>query len=95
VSSRAEASVCVKPDPGVDAMADYLAAIPLVAIERLRCPICHSRMMLARIAPGPSGFEHRSFDCLGCDHVEKIAIALDPMKSGDVGWLVGELQPPV
>jgi hypothetical protein len=75
-------------------MADYLAAIPLVAIQRLHCPKCHSRMMLARISPGPSGFELRAFDCPRCDHVEKIAIALDPMKSGDVGWLVGELRPP-
>jgi hypothetical protein len=84
-----------KPDfLGVDAMTDYLAAIPLVAIERLRCEKCHARMVLAHISPGPSGFEHRTFDCASCDHVEKIAIALDPMKSGDVGWLVGELHPP-
>jgi len=80
---------------GVDNMADYLAAIPLVAIQRLRCPKCHARMILARISPGPGGFELHAFDCPGCDHVEKIAIALDPMKSGDVGWLVGELQPPI
>jgi hypothetical protein len=84
-----------KPDfLGVDAMADYLAAIPLVAIQRLRCEKCHARMVLAHISPGPGGFEHRTFDCTSCDHVEKIAIALDPMKSGDVGWLVGELHPP-
>jgi hypothetical protein len=51
-------------------------------------------MTLARISPGPTGFELRTFDCSGCDHVEKIAIASDPMKSGDVGWLVSELQPP-
>jgi len=75
-------------------MADYLAAIPLVAIQRLRCPECPARMMLARISPGPTGFEHRTFDCSRCDHIEKIAIALDPMKSGDVGWLVGELRSP-
>jgi hypothetical protein len=43
---------------------------------------------------GPGGFEHRTFECASCNHVEKIAIALDPMKSGDVGWLVGELHPP-
>jgi hypothetical protein len=83
-----------KPDLEVDAMADYLAAIPLGAIQRLRCEKCHARMMLAHISPGPTGFEHRTFDCASCGHVEKIAIALDPMKSGDVGWLVGELHPP-
>jgi hypothetical protein len=75
-------------------MADHLAAIPLLAIQRLRCPICHTRMMLSRIAPGPKGFELRTFDCSKCDYVEKVAIASDPMKSGDVGWLVGELRPP-
>ena len=75
-------------------MADYLAAIPLLAIERLRCEKCHARMMLVGISPGPSGFELRTFDCSGCDHVEKIAIASDPLKSGDVGWFVGESPPP-
>jgi hypothetical protein len=75
-------------------MADYLAAIPLLAIQRLHCSKCRARMILARIAPGPAGFELRTFDCSQCDRVEKIAIALDPTKSGDVGWLVGELQPP-
>jgi hypothetical protein len=75
-------------------MTDYLAAIPLVAIQSLHCPKCHTRMTLASIGPGPTGFELRAFDCARCNHVEKVAIALDPMKTGDVGWLVGELQPP-
>jgi hypothetical protein len=75
-------------------MADYIAAIPLLAIQRLHCPKCRARMTLARISLGPTGFELRTFDCSKCDHVEKIVIASDPMKSGDVGWLVGELQPP-
>lgn len=79
---------------GWNAMTDYLAAIPLLAIQRLRCPKCHTRMKLAQISPGPTGFELRKFECCSCDHAEKIAIASDPMKSGDVGWLVGELQPP-
>ena len=81
-------------DPRWKTMTDYLAAIPLLAIERLHCSKCHMRMALSHIAPGPTGFELRTFDCTKCDHVEQIAIALDPMKSGDVGWLVGELQPP-
>ena len=75
-------------------MTDYPAAIPLLAIQQLRCPKCRTRMVLARIAPGPAGFELRTFDCSTCNHVEKIVIASDPTKSGDVGWLVGELQPP-
>jgi hypothetical protein len=76
-------------------MTDYLAAIPLLAIQQLRCPKCRTRMMLASISPGSSGFEIRTFDCSKCDHVEQVAIASDPMKSGDVGWLVGELRPPL
>jgi hypothetical protein len=75
-------------------MAHYPAAIPLLAIERLRCPKCQTRMMLARISPGPTGFELRTFDCSKCDHVEQIVIASDPMKSEAVGWFVGELHPP-
>jgi hypothetical protein len=75
-------------------MHDHPAAIPLLAIQRLRCPKCQTRMALARISPGPTGFELRTFDCSRCNHIEKIAIASDPMKSGDVGWLVSELQPP-
>jgi hypothetical protein len=43
---------------------------------------------------GPTGFELRTFDCSKCDYVEKVVIASDPMKSGDVGWLVGDLRPP-
>jgi hypothetical protein len=83
-----------KRNTRVTTMTDHLAAIPLLAIQRLRCPKCQTRMMLSRISPGPTGFELRTFDCSNCEHVEKIAITSDPMKSGDVGWLVGELQPP-
>jgi hypothetical protein len=75
-------------------MTDYLAAIPLLAIHRLHCPKCRMRLTLAHISPGPTGFELRTFGCAKCDYVEKIAVASDPTKSGDVGWLVGELHSP-
>jgi hypothetical protein len=87
-------SFALPPDLKVECMTDYLAAIPLLAIQRLRCPKCQRRMMLARTSPGPTGFDLRTFDCSKCDYAEHIAIASDPMKSGNVGWLVGELQPP-
>jgi hypothetical protein len=87
-------SFALSPDLEVEPMPDYPAVIPLLAIQRLRCPKCQMRMTLARISPGPTGFELRTFECSRCNHVEKIAIASDPMKSGDVGWLVSELQPP-
>jgi hypothetical protein len=51
-------------------------------------------MKLAHISPRPTGFELRTFDCPQCGHVEQIALASDPMKSGAVGWLTGELRPP-
>jgi hypothetical protein len=75
-------------------MTAYPAAIQLLAIPRLRCQTCQTRMNLAQISPGPTGFELRTFDCSGCGNVEKIVIASDPRKSGDVGWLVGDLRPP-
>jgi hypothetical protein len=75
-------------------MTDYPAVIPLIAIQRLRCPKCQTRMMLSRISPGPTGFALRTFDCSKCDYVEKVVIASDLTKSGGVGWLVGELPPP-
>jgi hypothetical protein len=76
-------------------MTYYPAAIPLLAIQDLRCPKCRTRMTLRHIRPGPRGFELRTFDCSKCDHVEQIAIASDnPMQSGVVGWFTGEIQPP-
>jgi hypothetical protein len=32
-------------------------------------------MSLARIAPGPSGFDIRTFECGGCHHVHIVKIA--------------------
>jgi transposase-like protein len=60
-------------------------------IERPRCPRCPNRMMLARIVPGPTGFDIRTFECSKCDHVFTLTVATDPMKSDVTGWLKGEL----
>jgi cytochrome c len=49
-------------------MTDYPAAIPMFAIQQLRCPKCRARMKLARTSPGPTGFELKRFDCSECDH---------------------------
>ena len=75
-------SVALPPEARWNAMTDYPAAIPLFAIQQLRCPKCRARMKLARVSSGPTGFELRTFDCSNCDQVEQIAIPLDdPMKS--------------
>lgn len=51
-------------------------------------------MMLERVSPGPTGFEHRLFECPKCDHVEISVIASDPFQSKAVGWLADELRAP-
>jgi hypothetical protein len=66
----------------------------LMPIERPRCAKCHSRMNLARIAPGSKGFDVRTFECGKCEHVHIVTVDIDPMKSAKVGWLAGELKPP-
>ena len=66
---------------------------PLSAIERPRCPRCQARMPLATTTPTKSGHQ-RTFRCAPCATVRTIEIAADPMKSGSVGWLTGELKPP-
>ena len=52
--------------------------------------------MLARITPGPSGFNIQTFECPVCDHVHQMVVELiDPMKSTKTGgWLRGQLQAP-
>jgi hypothetical protein len=52
--------------------------------------------MLARITPGPSGFDIRTFECPACDQIHQVVIELiDPMKAPEVaGWFQGELRAP-
>jgi Zn finger protein HypA/HybF involved in hydrogenase expression len=66
----------------------------LTDIERLRCSRCQTRMMLERVTSGPTGFEHRLFECPKCDHVEINVIASDPFTSKVAGWLASELRAP-
>jgi hypothetical protein len=72
----------------------HSTGLSLLPIERPRCPKCDDRMNLARIMPGPKGFDLRNFECDKCDHVITLTIATDPMRSDKVGWLAGELKPP-
>lgn len=60
----------------------------LWVIERPRCPKCQTRMSLAGIAPGPSGYDLRTFECGKCEHVLKEVISTDPMKVRQ-SWMVG------
>jgi len=63
-------------------------------VERPVCLTCKHRMGLARISPGQRGFEERTFECRTCHRIEKISIAIDPLKTDAVGWLASELRPP-
>jgi hypothetical protein len=71
------------------------ATIPRIAIESDPCPKCQGPMTLARILPGRMNFDVRTFECVRCDHVEKILVPIDPMRSSNaLGWLLGELGSP-
>ena len=72
----------IRPDP------------ELLPIHRPRCPDCQTRMITVAIAPGPEGFEQRTFECRRCGHSEAVILASDPLKSDAAGWIVGELRPP-
>jgi transposase-like protein len=65
-------------------------------IMRPNCPTCQTRTMLARITPGPCGFDIHTFECPACGTVHQfVAELIDPMKSRDtLGWLRGELRAP-
>jgi hypothetical protein len=66
----------------------------LTPFERPPCSRCQTRMMLERVSPGPTGFEHRLFECPKCDHVETMVVASAPLNSEATGWLAGELRTP-
>jgi hypothetical protein len=51
------------------------------AIQPPRCPKCLSRLLFERIVTGPSGFDLHTFGCATCDHVHKVIVASDPLKS--------------
>jgi hypothetical protein len=68
-----------------------------MTILRPLCPMCQTRTMLARVTPGPIGFDIRTFECPACDHVHQTVadLLIDPMQSVRTNtWLRGQLQAP-
>jgi hypothetical protein len=67
-----------------------------MTIPQLRCPKCQESTMPARITPGSSGFDIRTFECTACDLIHQLVVELiDPMKSLETtGWFKGELRAP-
>jgi transposase-like protein len=60
------------------------------------CPKCKATTTLARITPGRSGFDIRTFQCRACDHIyQRVVTLVDPIQSRETkGWLRGELRAP-
>jgi hypothetical protein len=85
--SVTESSVTLPPDPRRSIM---------ITIHRPPCPRCKATTTLARITPGRSGFDIRTFECSACDHIYQRVVELgDPMKTPrTAGWLRGELRAP-
>ena len=52
-------------------------------------------MILSRIMPGRLKFDVRTFECVKCEHVEKILVAIDPIQSDVLGWFLGNSAPPL
>jgi hypothetical protein len=54
----------------------------LNSIVRPPCAKCDGQMMFTGIVSGPEGVDIRTFECVSCDHLEKVAIKTDAM-----GWI--------
>ena len=59
----------------------------LRSIQRPHCPSCDRRMILARIAPGASAFDIRTFECVRCRHIHTATAETDQMQSDAALWL--------
>jgi hypothetical protein len=71
----------------------YLVEPSLIPIEGPRCRRCRARMTLALVKPGPAGSVLRTFECPGCERVQKV-LAEQPIKSHMGGWLNSGPRPP-
>ena len=55
---------------------------------RTLCPTCRTEAVLARITPGHSGFDIRTFECPACEDVHQLVAALvDPDEIPTNNWL--------
>jgi hypothetical protein len=50
--------------------------------NRLPCSKCKAMTMLARITPGPPGFDIHTFECLACNRVyQRVVERVDPNRA--------------
>ena len=59
---------------------------PLTPFENRNCALCQDKMALKRVTAGPTGFEHRLFECPSCYNFETVVVASDPSRSNAAGW---------
>jgi hypothetical protein len=62
----------------------------LTARERPPCAKCEGQMIFTGMISGPAGFDIRTFECIACDFVERVATGKNMM-----AWInSGGLRPP-
>ncbi len=59
-----------------------------------RCLVCQVPMEVQRIAAARAGFEHWTLRCTSCGRIDQMQVDTDPLDSGALGWIEGELRPP-
>jgi Zn ribbon nucleic-acid-binding protein len=42
------------------------------APERRPCPLCNAQMVLACVRPAGLGIDLRTFECVGCNYLERV-----------------------
>ncbi len=44
------------------------------AIDQRPCPLCQAQMVLACIRPAGLGIDLRTFECIGCNYLERVRV---------------------
>ena len=67
--------------------------LPQRRTMRRRCLLCQAPMEVQRIAAARAGFEHWTLRCTSCGRIDQMQVDTDPLDSGALGWIEGELRP--
>ncbi len=67
--------------------------LPQRRTMRRRCLLCQAPMEVQRIVAARAGFEHWTLRCTSCSRIDQMQVDTDPLDSGALGWIEGELRP--
>jgi hypothetical protein len=67
--------------------------LPQRRTMRRRCLLCQAPMEVQRIVAARAGFEHWTLRCTSCGRIDQMQVDTDPLDSGALGWIEGELRP--